>query len=292
MGVAHLSGLTLATDVGDAARLIFEPTRKGAISWNTFESGTIAFRLLRAREPAGSWLDLARWHVGGSTSISPSHEGVRVDVDELVADLPFDGLDIRTDGMHLNLLAFASAVPARASLPYARDALILDVPRIAQYGAHGERGWCSPAALAMLLAYHGLPTPIETVAAAVFDRAYNGTGNWSFNTAYAGSLGLRAVVVYLQDLDAAQRLIERNLPLAISYSWSDGELPGAPLPRSDGHLAVLAGFTGNGDCAINDPAAANVRVVYPRRTLEQLWQRAGGVAYLLAPVGVAFADAL
>ena len=125
-------------------------------------------------------------------------------------------------------------------------------------------------------------------ARAVFDGAYNGTGNWTFNVAFSGSLGLRAAVVHVRNLEHAQRFIERGIPLAISYSWKEGELPGAPLEHSDGHLAVLCGFTANGDCAMNDPAAPNVRVVYPRGSIEAIWQRNHGVAYAVAPAGLDF----
>ena len=105
-------------------------------------------------------------------------------------------------------------------------------------------------------------------------------------------LSLRAVVAHLRNLDHAQRLIERNLPVAISYSWRDGELPGAPLEHSDGHLAVLCGFTSTGDCAVNDPAAPNVRVVYPRSVVERIWQRNGGAAYVIAPGGIDYKGVL
>jgi hypothetical protein len=103
---------------------------------------------------------------------------------------------------------------------------------------------------------------------------------------------LRGVIAYLRNFDHAQRLIERNLPIAISYSWGEGELPGAPLERSDGHLSVLTGFVENGDAAVNDPAAPGVRVVYPRTALETIWQRGGGVAYIVAPAGIDYADVL
>jgi hypothetical protein len=87
-------------------------------------------------------------------------------------------------------------------------------------------------------------------------------------------------------------LIERNIPLVLSYAWAAGELPGAPLEHSAGHLAVLCGFTGNGDCAMNDPAAPRVRVVYPRAALERLWQRNGAIAYVIAPNGIDYASVL
>jgi hypothetical protein len=296
VGVAHLSEAAFAQALGadETARLFFEPSRSGVLSWNTHaSSGLLAFRLLRARTPASDWLDLVQWRPGGAKSYSPQHEGVAVEVDVIRATQPFDGIEVRARDVRFELVAFSSPVRSRPSLPYARDALILDVPARSQYEEDAtQRGWCSPASLAMIHAFHGIDRTVAQTARAVFDRAYNGTGNWAFNVAHSGTLGLRGVVGHLSNLDHAQRLIERNLPLAISYSWSEGELPGAPLERSDGHLVVLRGFTRDGDCAINDPAARNVRVVYPRAAIEHLWQRNEGVAYVVAPAGVEYADVL
>ena len=276
------------------ARLEFEPARNGVLSWNTHApSGRLQFRILRAGRPASDWLDHSEWQPSGAKSFSPEHQGVRADVDVISAAQPFDGIEVRARDVEFELVAFSSPVRPRPSLPYARDALILDVPARSQYSEDdGRRGWCSPASLSMIHAFHAVDRAVEQTAQAVFDRAYNGTGNWAFNVAYSGRLGLRGVVAHLCNLDHAQRLIERNLPIAISYSWSAGELPGAPLERSDGHLAVLCGFTRDGDCAVNDPAAPNVRVVYPRGAVERVWQRNEGVAYIVAPIGIEYADVL
>lgn len=279
--------LALKWDAGDAAALTFEPAREGVLSWNTFtDQGTITFRLLRAHTADTPWLPYAQWGADGRVSFSAQHGRVRVDVDVIKDTELFDGIEVRAPGVDLRTLAFATPVRARPSLPYAGQARILDVPARSQYVVQGERGWCSPTALSMLHAYHGLDYDVETTARAVFDRAYNGTGNWSFNVAFSGRLGLRAAVVYLSNLDQAQRFIDAGLPLALSYSWTGAELPGAPLEHSDGHLVVLCGFTGTGDCAVNDPAAPGVRVVYPRNALEHVWQRNNGVAYAVAPVGL------
>ncbi len=300
----HLNAPPFAQTVaaGDSVQLFFEPTRGGVLSWNTHaQSGHLAFRLLRAGRSSGDWLDHSEWRSDGAKSYSPEHDGTRVDVDVVAAAQPFDGIEVRAKDVRFELVAFSSPVRAQPSLPYARDALILDVPARSQYdgpstslrtGANGSRGWCSPASLSMIHAFHGIDYSVAHTAQAVFDRAYNGTGNWAFNVAYSGRLGFRAVVAHLRNLDHAARLIERNLPIAISYSWREGELPGAPLDRSDGHLAVLCGFTRDGDCAINDPAAPNVRVVYPRAAVEHLWQRNNGVAYVVAPIGVEYSDVL
>ncbi|HEX3369930.1 MAG TPA: C39 family peptidase, partial [Candidatus Cybelea sp.] len=291
-----LNAGTFAQKLGayETARLFFEASRRGVLSWNTHtESGRLSFRVLRAHLPAGDWLDHSEWTLGGAKSVSPSHEGTVVEVDVVRAGQPFDGIEVRAPGVHFEQLAFSAPVRARDSLPYARDSLILNVPARSQYAEQpNERGWCSPAALSMIHAYHGIEVSVTRTAREVFDRSYNGTGNWVFNVAYSGRLGFRAVVAHLRNLDHAQRLIERNLPVAISYSWSAGELPGAPLEHSDGHLAVLCGFTRTGDCAINDPAAPNVRVVYPRAALERIWQRNDGIAYVVAPAGIEHADVL
>jgi len=287
------AGFAQKLAAGSSARLLFEPARSGVVSWNAFDAtGTIEFRLLRAHVPDTHWLPYAQWHPDGSKSFSADSDGVHVEVDVIRADRPFDGIDVRGIGVEFNLVAFSSPQPLRPSLPYARSAIVLDVPARSQYVIPDERGWCSPASVSMLLAYHGIDVAVDAVARAVFDRAYNGTGNWAFNVAYCGTFGLRAVVGHLSNLDAAQRLIERNLPIAISYSWRDGELPGAPLEQSDGHLAVLCGFTSDGDCAMNDPAAPNVRVVYPRAALERIWQRNDGVAYVVAPAGIDYPSVL
>ena len=125
----------------EAACLYFEPARSGVLSWNTHaDSGRIAFRLLRARQPSGDWLDLAEWRPGGAKSFSPEHEGTRVNVDVIEAAQPFDGIEVRARDVEFELVAFSSPLRARPSLPHARDALILDVPPRSQYGqAQDER---------------------------------------------------------------------------------------------------------------------------------------------------------
>lgn len=285
MGFAH------ALNAGSQARLFFEPARSGVVSWNAHAlAGTIAIRPLRAREPAGEWIDLFEWNGSQRRSFSPKTDGLSVATDVVTVDEPIDGIDVRIDGGEFDLVAFSTPVTPRASLPFARDAMILDVAARSQFVVEGERGWCSPTSLAMLHAYHGIDIPTPETAARVFDRAYNGTGNWSFNVAYSGSLGFVAAVAHFDGLQRAQRCIERGLPIAISYSWNAGELPGAPIEQSNGHVVVLRGFTGNGDCAINDPAHPDLCVAYPRAAIERLWQRAGGIAYVLAPGGISFDD--
>ncbi|HEY1428784.1 MAG TPA: C39 family peptidase, partial [Candidatus Tumulicola sp.] len=282
-----------AIDPGENSRLVFEPTRDGVLSWNTLDAeGLLEFRLLRAHAPATRWLPYARWEPGGSTSFSAEGDGVRVEVDAITASQPFDGIEVRALDVDLRLVAFSSSRACVRSYPNTGVAFILDVPQRSQYVVEGERGWCSPASVSMVHAFHGIDVSVEQTAREVFDRAYNGTGNWAFNTAFSGRLGLRGVVAHLGDFHVARNLVERNVPVVISYSWAKDELTGAPLEHSAGHLAVLCGFTGNGDCVVNDPAAPRVRIVYPRAELEQIWQRSGAIAYVIAPNGLDYMSAL
>lgn len=281
--------LAVAYDARGGATLTFEPVREGVLSWNTFaQDGLIEFRLLRAHAPATDWMPYVQWTSDGRKSFSPRHGDVTVETDVIRSAQPFDGVEVRAQGVDFNAVYFSAPAGTAPSLPYAASARVLDVPARSQYIVEGERGWCSPTSLSMLNAYHGLDFDVPSTARAVYDAAYNGTGNWTFNVAFSGSLGLRAAVVHLRNLEHAQRLIEAGIPIAISYSWKGDELPGAPIDHSDGHLAVLCGFTSDGDCAMNDPAAPNVRVVYPRGAVEKIWQRNNGVAYAVAPAGLDF----
>ena len=193
--------------------------------------------------------------------------------------------------VQLSLLAFTTSREGRTP-PKASDQAawgkVLEVPQRSQmiYPGGGEV-WCSPTSTSMILAYWGIQVTVPQAAKATYDRAYDGTGNWPFNTAYAGSLGLKAFVARLPDLSAAERYIQAGLPLAVSLGWKKGELPGAAVPSSNGHLMVLVGFDRAGNPVLNDPAAPSddtVRRSYPRAAFERLWQEhSGGTVYVMAP---------
>jgi hypothetical protein len=168
-----------------------------------------------------------------------------------------------------------------------------------QYGGGGE-AWCSPTSLAMVLAYYKRLPPARTyawvrrsypdrfvaeVARRVFDHAYDGTGNWPFNTGYAATRVADAFVTRLPDLRAAERYVAAGTPLEVSISFGRGQLAGAPISSSAGHLVVIRGFTRSGDVVVNDPAArtdATVRRTYGRAQFEAAWlRRSHGLAYVV-----------
>jgi hypothetical protein len=126
----------------------------------------------------------------------------------------------------------------------------------------------------------------QLVAPAVFDPAYDGMGNWSFNTAFAAQQGLIAYVTRFQRLDQLARWLAAGVPLIISLAWREGELDNAALPRSPGHLLLVIGL-GDGTVLTADPAgstAANVVRTYRADQLYDCWQRGStGTVYLIYP---------
>ncbi len=96
-------------------------------------------------------------------------------------------------------------------------------------------------------------TDIPAAARATFDPAYDGTGNWSFNTAWAATLAGHAFVTRLRDLRDAERFVDAGIPLVAIVAYPRGALTGAPTHGTDGHLLVIRGFTDTGDVVVNDP---------------------------------------
>jgi len=183
--------------------------------------------------------------------------------------------------------ALSSAAPASAAPVRSAWGRVLNVPARSQMLYPAGEGWCSPASVSMVLAYWGVNVTVPDAAAGTFDATYGGTGNWSFNVAYAATQGMTAFVTRYASLASVERLIVAGVPVVVSAGWAVGELPGAPIPKSDGHLMVVVGFDRDGNVIVNDPAGrvdAEVRRVYDRARLERLWlKHSGGTAYVIHP---------
>ncbi len=201
----------------------------------------------------------------------------------------------------------AGAVPP-TSAPISTAPVSLPVPGYSQmthrgqnpeYGGGGE-AWCSPTSLSMVLGYYGrLPGPasyawvkkryadrwVNQVARLTYDYRYRGTGNWPFNTATAGTRLPEAFVTRLASLRAAEPLIRAGIPVIVSIRFSRGQLSGAPISSTAGHLVVLSGFDARGNPVVHDPAAASnatVRRTYDRAQFERAWLGgSSGTAYVL-----------
>jgi len=174
---------------------------------------------------------------------------------------------------------------------------LIDIPQCSQMVyPDGGTVWCSPTSTSMVLGYWDQYTGpceprVRAAVAGVYDWIYDGDGNWPFNTAYAATHNLTAVVARFTSFAQAEEWIAAGVPVVISYAWGKKELTGAPIPTSSGHLAVLVGFDGAGNPIVNDPAAPTndtVRRTYQRSQLESLWlKNSGGTVYLIYPPALA-----
>jgi hypothetical protein len=170
----------------------------------------------------------------------------------------------------------------------------LPVPQRSQLSHADGREWCSPTSVSMVLAYWAdrlrrpeLDIPFPKVAAGVFDPKWTGTGNWPFNTAFAGQFtGMRAYVTRLRDVPELETLTRSGIPPILSVSFD--LLHGKEQDQGGGHLVVCTGFTKEGDVWINDPwtkvdRGESVHRVVRRDNLVKAWARSRQTVYLIYP---------
>ncbi|MBO0843918.1 MAG: C39 family peptidase [Nocardioides sp.] len=249
------------------------------------------------------WHELGQWSSGARparrTSVTGDPE-VETDVWRPAAAALGYRLRVRLHGstpeLHrIGAVVTAGKVRGTTSSPLRQRERVIDVPRLSQmtWKEVGGRGWCSPTSVSMVLCHAGtLPPATDTgsidvaqAARLVHDPAWKGTGNWSFNSAWAASLAGNAFITRLHDLRDAERFIDAGLPLVASVAYPTGSLRGAPTRATDGHLVVIRGFTAAGGVVTNDPAAPterSVRRTYDRGDFERAWlQGSGGTVYVV-----------
>jgi hypothetical protein len=169
---------------------------------------------------------------------------------------------------------------------------VVDVrPRSQLDYPEGAKIWCSPTSTSMILDYWSqklnrpeLSLTVPQVAHSVYDTVYKGTGNWPFNTAFAGTFpGLRGYVTRLTDVSELEDWIEAGIPVATSVSYN--RLKGRGTNGS-GHLIVCVGFNETGDIVVNDPGThlSNVRRTFSRDLFRQAWADSGNTVYIIYPV--------
>lgn len=295
-------------------------------SWNvTTPSGTYIRVDVRVRSGGSwtSWFDMGTWARGTETIQRRSEDGQRS-----------GDWSVATDTLQSSGPVFADAYQYRIQLTSKRSGSSPKVRSVAFTASdsyrHGEflgvaggkylgtnlpvpqrsqmiyegggQVWCSPTSLSMVMAYWAnktnkpsLDQPVPTVARGTYDYEYGGTGNWPFNTAYASSYGLTTSVNRFSSLGQVELWVAKGVPVVASVSWGRGQLDGAPIPASDGHLMVIRGFDKTGRYVIvNDPAASSnvgVQRVYDRQQFADAWMRgSGGIAYLVHPKGWSIPD--
>lgn len=269
---------------------------------------------VRVADAWSDWFSLGTLSHDGWTSPAKTEDPAgSVDVDTLKLKTPATAfryrlkfkagrkaVRLRSVAVTVSDAAAPDAPPAFSTGPWVRD---LGLSPRSQGDAQEKykHDICSPTSLAMVLDFWGHKLDLEKVALAAQDRGSQLFGNWPANVAYAGSLGLEGHVARLESLADAEHEIAHGRPVIVSVTFSEGELPNAPIKRTRGHVMVIGGFTPEGDVIAYDPAGKGkdqVRRVYARAAFHKVWRvRKRGLAYLLGPsfprvytVGVPVAD--
>lgn len=265
------------------------PATRAIVSWNTAEAiDALELTVHRLDGRSSRPLPYVAFEAERRASLDGFDDVAAIVTDVVRAPAEIVALDVRSRRPLARVAASTPPLePPRSGVPTTAARRELDVPELSQYvpAFPEQRGWCCPASVAMLVGAWRATPAVADVAAGVFDRAYNGTGNWAFAVAFAGTCGLAGAAAYLRDLVNVEAFIAAGLPLAVSIAWSGDALPGAPLERSEGHVLVVRGFDPHGDVIVNDPAQPAVRHVYPRAAFARCWLDHGGVALLVAPPG-------
>ncbi len=308
-GIRHAKGTATSPEL-----VAPEPFDQLIVSWNAVcPPGTWLVVEARARlkERWTKWFALGYWTADDRLFRRTSPEGQkdrdgRVDTDVLLLTSPAAAAQLRftlcardpasPPSLRRAACSFSrsGARPVEKAASGGREAAVLDVPEISQL-SYPPRGnvWCSPTSVAMVLNYWARErdnpawkTDVRKAAAAIHDLRWGGTGNWTFNTAYAGSLpGISAICARLNGLDDVEDWIRRGVPVVLSISANVLHGRG---DSGGGHLIVCAGFDDRGDVVVNDPYAdlskgERVRRTYPRDRLLKAWWTSLGTAYLILP---------
>lgn len=313
---ASLRVLKLASDftvtTNELAEVVFEsaPVKAPAgwdelvVSWNARTNVTLRVeaQAILTHRPT-RWYPLGVWSATGERSSAKRIEDADGEVDTDTVRLTEAATAARVrvtakgsrDSLKLVALAFSNGRTAVTNRSPERQAwgrsTAVPVRSQADF-PEGVNQWCSPTCTSMLLEFWSrelgrpeLNVTVPATAQAVFDPGWGGTGNWPFNTAFAGSFpGMSACVSRCNDLSDLERWVGAGLPAAASVSYA--LLKGADQSRKgDGHLVVVRGFTADGDVLINDPGVRHSRVqrTVARAHFERAWLHSRRTVYLVWP---------
>lgn len=145
-----------------------------------------------------------------------------------------------------------------------------------------RRRICSPACVTMAARFLGAPATLADTTRDCLHAPTGIYGVWPLALRAMGRWGILGSVEALSDIDSIAPFLDRGVPAVASIRFEPGELPGAALQRTSGHLVLITGIDGT-HVHVNDPAATSaVDVVrsYPREAFARAWLRERGATYL------------
>ena len=277
-------------------------------SWDAMLASNAALTVEVRAAHDGVWtkyFGMAVW--SGDPDVKPrtnlgrqKDEDGSVSTDTLILTRPADKVQVRITGpigIEKALKQFSLCLTdTKANPPHLEPnkeawGKTIEVPERSQMAYPNGGVLCSPTTVSMIMTYWSkrlnrpeLDHDVPDVAKAVYDKNWHGTGNWSFNMAYAASYaGMRSCISRMSDVSELEDWIAKGLPVGISvcYDRLRGKGKGP-----NGHLIVCVGFTKDGDVIVNDPGTRkNVRKTFPRKNLIYAWANSRNAVYLIYPDG-------
>ncbi|MBI3508446.1 MAG: C39 family peptidase [Chlamydiia bacterium] len=265
------------------------------LSWNSMRPEEQWRFWLSLHTPAGwsDWLLYAEWGATGQRTFQSDSPTAYTFQDTAHPKQGLaDGLRVRVEGKNLStdlkmipclsqLSQFGLQMPSSplslVTLPgFGRSQIALPHP-------HAHR-LCSPTSVVNAIE-RLTKQKLDPLlfAQKVHDSGFDIYGNWVLNTAEAYcALGgaYRCYVTRLAHFEALHRYLLKRLPVVVSVK---GELPGALLPYSEGHLLCVTGYCPEKGVLCIDPAYKTdeaTQAHYPLRPFLEAWGQRKNLAYV------------
>ena len=254
------------------------------------------FRFELSAFAAGAW---SPWVAGATVGparlpiAAVASDSLVAHIDEFVASPPAERvrLVLRVAGVRdaplaapwfVSLSAWSPAVSEETSAGGSARLVVPAVSQMEEDAAIRSR-ICSPTCVAMVLAYYGARVAVADLAREIFQPDLDIYGVWPAAVCAAGRHGIAGYLLRFPDWSAAEWCLAQGMPIIASVRYGAGELTGAAVSGTPGHLLVL---TGHADDAVfvNDPAAPTASGVSRRYRLDELrrvWLERAGVGYVL-----------
>ena len=277
------------------------PAHRLVPAFSLLGDGVSGFRFEMSVFAAGAW---SPWLAGATVGLAhfpdavSRSESLTCDVDEFIAAQPAERIRL---ALRLNtadpctpfgerwFVSLSAWSPDVVEEPVTGGRARLAVPPYSQMEEAAEirSRICSPASVAMVLAYHGARVAVGNLAREIFQPALDLYGVWPAAVKAAGRRGVAGYLLRFPDWPAAAWCLEQGMPVIASIRYAAGELTGAAIAETSGHLLVLTGYEGD-HVFVNDPAAPQASEVGRRYRLDELrrvWLDRAGVGYVLFAPG-------
>lgn len=275
------------------------PARHLVPAFSAFGAVPYSFRFEISARAAGAW---SLW-VGGAAigaarfePLAERTDALAADIDEFRTSAPVDAIRLRLrvstaepralfGAPWLLSLSASDGEPAVTDSGPAGGGARLAVPAMSQVEADEAIRWriCSPASVAMVLAYYGARVDLAVLAREIFHPGLDRYGVWPAAIGAAARRGVAGYLLRFPDWHSAAWCLERGMPVIASVRYGADELAGAAIAETTGHLLVLTGYEGD-TVLVNDPAArtaARVARRYRRDELCRAWLGRAGIGYVL-----------